>query len=472
VLELRLRLVQQPETQERLHLRHQALDFGPHGRVHEARVAFHGLVGIERLLGVHRLRLGRRHDLRGLFGDVAGRGGVVVVQEDGGLGLFVGVGLDQDLGVVLDVIDVVVEELHFGSVIVERQAVGRRLGLLHDGALGQARLGAGRATRARRRHDGSGGHFEQRGGVACLRWLLPERRLGLVVVRVQLQDLAQHALALGGALAVLIDARDLAVDADGLRVLPQHVERTRKQLERGHVLRVGLEADLQLAERALRVVALEVHLGDLARDCDVGPVKQQALGDLQIVVHAPLLTEQVGTSLELLRSLFRALHLAERLGVLDADGDVLGVELRHAAQRRDGLVQVSGARIVCGHLLVRGERVAHQVELLVHARELQLGVDAGGVQLQDLLVDRDGLQEEALVRVLRGDPAVRLHRAVACARLRVEVTDLEQRPHVPRIVVHEQLVLGDRLVVAPLRDEFLRVFKYFVAVDQVGSGRG
>ena len=85
---------------------------------------------------------------------------------------------------------------------------------------------------------------------------------------------------------------------------------------------------------------------------------------------------------------------------------------------------------VARDLLVRRERVARELQRLVGRGELQLDVDPARVELEDLLVDRHGLEEEPLLAVGLRDLEIRVARVADRAALRVEIADLEERSYV------------------------------------------
>src|SRR6185436_20094192 len=87
----------------------------------------------------------------------------------------------------------------------------------------------------------------------------------------------------------------------------------------------------------------------------------------------------------------------------------------------------------------------------------------------DLLVDRDGLEIEALFPVELRDLEVRLGRLLLGVPLRVEVADLQPDPDVLRILLDDAQVLLDRLVELALLDELLRGLHDLVLIDGHGA---
>ena len=87
---------------------------------------------------------------------------------------------------------------------------------------------------------------------------------------------------------------------DRLRLLVERLEREREQTERLDVARIGLEARLQLLQRAARIVAAQVEPGELAIErVIVGLVPEQALGDLDEVVLPALAAQLLARHVEL-----------------------------------------------------------------------------------------------------------------------------------------------------------------------------
>src|SRR6185503_19124165 len=92
------------------------------------------------------------------------------------------------------------------------------------------------------------------------------------------------------------DARHLLVNLDRLGFLTDRGERLREQSERVEVLRVGLEADLELGQRLQAVLAraaLQVELRGDPRVAGIGPKMQDALDDLEGVLAALQVQKQL-----------------------------------------------------------------------------------------------------------------------------------------------------------------------------------
>jgi hypothetical protein len=333
-----------------------------------------------------------------------------------------------------------------------------------------------KACRGARKRIGRPGGQQRRGHHRAGRELFH-----LLVARGELLQAGQDLVEQLRLAAVARDARHLLLDLDPLAGLPDEVERLGEEAQRVEVARVGLEADLQLAEglqAVVRLVAGEVQLRGDARVRRVRLVVEQPLGDLQRVVAAPELHELPGGDGELADGAVRILRARESLREAKVRQGIGGVEVDDPPEDVDRL-GVAVLTLEAGRNFVEGrERVARQPELLVELGELRRDVrvpvlELGDVfrdDLADLLVDRDGLQGEALARVELPDPLVRPDRVGIGLHLRLEVADLQQGPCVVRILLDDLLVLDDRLVVLLLLDVLLGGGEYLFAVDRHDSG--
>jgi hypothetical protein len=200
-----------------------------------------------------------------------------------------------------------------------------------------------------------------------------------------------------------------------------------------------------------------VEPGELAIErLVVGLVPQQALGDLQEVVLATLPAQLLARDLELGRGVIDLALLGEELRELDARRDVLGIEIDELLDRRERFLGVAFAMEVGGDRLEVLHRIGRQAQLAIQLRELQDHVDEPRIELEDLLVDSDGFQEEALVVIELRDLQVGLDRVLLRAPLGVEIADLQPDANVLGILVDDAQVLLDRLVDLALVDELPR----------------
>src|SRR5205823_4711693 len=124
----------------------------------------------------------------------------------------------------------------------------------------------------------------------------------------------------------------------------ERLEREREQAERLDVARVGLEAQLELLERAPRIVAAQIEPRELAVErVIVGLVPEQTLGDLDEVVLTRLPAQRLARDRELLDGVAVELFLRVQLGELDARRDVVGVEVDELLDRLERFLRVAFA---------------------------------------------------------------------------------------------------------------------------------
>src|SRR4029077_14464233 len=103
------------------------------------------------------------------------------------------------------------------------------------------------------------------------------------------------------------------------------------------------------------------------------------------------------------------------------------------------------------------------------AREIgELGVDVelGRVELVDLLVDRDRFEEEAVARVVIGDSGEDLDRLVVAIDAHPEIADAIQSIDITGVIVEKALVLLDRRLDLPLRNQLLSAGDDLIALDR------
>jgi len=91
------------------------------------------------------------------------------------------------------------------------------------------------------------------------------------------------------------------------------------------------------------------------------------------------------------------------------------------------------------------------------------------VDLQDLLVDRNGLRVEAALRELLGNLTVRFDRRTLITALELQVTELQTRIGVIRLSLKMVQVFLERLVVGALLDVLLRLVQRF-SFERKGQG--
>ena len=144
---------------------------------------------------------------------------------------------------------------------------------------------------------------------------------------------------------VLRRPRQLLVHGDGFRRLPDGDERTREQTQGIEVLRVCLEADLQLGERkhaVARLAPFKVELRRLARERRVVAVMQQALEDLQCVFAAFETNQNLRGSRKMRNRLFDLLDTGVGLGQPQVRQGIGAVESDDLLEDLDGTPVLTG----------------------------------------------------------------------------------------------------------------------------------
>jgi len=123
--------------------------------------------------------------------------------------------------------------------------------------------------------------------------------------------MSQQPLEQIPAIAVARNARHLLVHLDRFGLLPDQHKGLSEQTQRVQVLRVGLEADLQLRERLQAVLARTALQVQLGRDPGIARVQlemQDAFDHLERVVLALQAEQQLGRGPEGLDSLVQTLN--------------------------------------------------------------------------------------------------------------------------------------------------------------------
>ena len=284
----------------------------------------------------------------------------------------------------------------------------------------------------------------------------------------------EKASSLPASLAMLLE------DLDRLRPLTEDVEGAREEAQRLEVARVVLERDLELGERRHPVVgarALEVDLRGEAAELRLRPVLEQALDDLERLVAAAELEQDLRRLAELLDRAVDVAHAHVRVGEAQERERVRRVEVGYLAEDVDDVALATGSGEARRQLVVRRERVAHVAELRVDLRELRDDVAEPVLQVRDVLlddladlfVDRERLGEGLLLEVGLTDGLVGRDRVRVLLRLQAQITDLEQRADVARVLGEDLLVLLDSLVVPLLLDKLLGCLGYLFAIDRHGA---
>ncbi|EAU65709.1 hypothetical protein STIAU_7806 [Stigmatella aurantiaca DW4/3-1] len=385
--------------------------------------------------------------------------------------------LDVDVGLREQLGELIPGEPH-------RSRRGRRNGGGRGPRRGRRRGGGSRNGRGGRgngsaRRSGRGGRSGRRRGGPCRRASgrrgaragrgLSAPREQIRILRIQLGDLVPDAVGLLSAAVVLMDLGEFLVDGDRLGGLSQPLERLGQHAQRLDVTAIRLEGHLELGQGPLLVTLGEVTGGQLLGESDVlGLERGQALGHALVIIRPGILLEILGRAIELLHGLGRHVLARVQLGQLDPRRHVLGVEVHHPLERVERGLGIARLVVVVGDDLEVGHRLGHQPKLLVEFRQLQVHVQEVRVELEDLLVEGNGLQEEAIRGVALGDLGEEVRGLDVVVLLLVQLAHLLEDPHVLRVGFQNLLVLLDGLVIGALRDELRGGFDDLVLVHRAG----
>jgi hypothetical protein len=230
---------------------------------------------------------------------------------------------------------------------------------------------------------------------------------------------------------------------------------------------IGFEADLQLAQGPLGVAPLQVDIGQLLHQGDIGAVVvDQALGNLDVILDPVGALEVLGGPVELLHRLFAHALPGVQLGQLDPAGDVVGIQVDDAPQNVQRLPGHPLLIVVGGHHLKMGHGIADDPQVLIFVRQAQVHIDPGIIYLEYLLEYRDGLEVKALLRVGAGHPQVGVHRLALLSHPDQQIALLQERADVVGILAENLLVLTDGLLDLALLDVLERVVVDLVLVDR------
>jgi len=129
--------------------------------------------------------------------------------------------------------------------------------------------------------------------------------------------------------------------------------------------------------------------------------------------------------------------------------EIRGIDLDHLPQGFRRFLQPVPLELIFRDDLILALRLHDEALFRVEVRELGVGLDHGGVELVDLLPDRDRLEVESVARVEVGDLGVLVARLAHLPDLREEVADLVDRVPVARIVLEQLTIERDRLIELP-----------------------
>ena len=122
--------------------------------------------------------------------------------------------------------------------------------------------------------------------------------------------------------------------------------------------------------------------------------------------------------------------------------------------------------VVTRYDLQMGHRVSRDAQVQVFLGQAQVDVDAIVVDLENLLEDRDRLEVKALLGVRVSDGQVGLDSHITLVDPYEQVTLLEERAHIGRILDQDLLVFLDRFPDLALLDEFEGGVVDLVLVDR------
>jgi hypothetical protein len=158
---------------------------------------------------------------------------------------------------------------------------------------------------------------------------------------------------------------------------------------------------------------------------------------------------------------------SEQVGQARLNLQVGWIDRGHFLVGRDRVLGPVVLQVMVGQHLVLAARVLRQALLVVEVRELLVDLEASRVDLVDLLVDRDRLQEKAVLGVEVGDPCEEGDRIGGAVDPDVEVPDLVQRRDVLRVLVeHPQVLLERRVELSP-GEELLGALKDLIPIRHV-----
>jgi hypothetical protein len=220
---------------------------------------------------------------------------------------------------------------------------------------------------------------------------------------------------------------------------------------------------------SLGVAAAQVLLGELLRQRHVVLVEvADALGDAEIVVVPAVALQVLRRPPELRHRLDGVLLPGVLLAEPDSRGDVVGVQVDQLFQRVQARLGVAGLLVMRGDRLPFLGGVAHQPELLVQLGEAHAHLDAID-DLEDLLIERDRLEVEALLRVRPRHLLEAVGRLRLAVHLLVQLGQLLQDADVVRIDLEDAQILLHRFVERAFRDQLRGRLDDLVFVHRPGA---
>ncbi len=264
-------------------------------------------------------------------------------------------------------------------------------------------------------------------------------------------------------LGIGVELERLLRRPDGLGALP-HLELGLGK-EREAVRRPG--SGLQDGHGRIGVVLGEKRADEVLLRLDVvGRELQGLLKDLGGFVVRPPLEEHVADQAVLHDGLVLLVGGAVQVGQADLNLYVRRIDRRHLLVHADGIRHPVVLLVVVGEDLVLAPGVLDQPLLVVEVGQLVVDLELGGVDLVDLLEDRDRLQEEAVLGVEVGDPGEIGDRVPRPVHPDVEVPHLVQGRDVLGVVLQDAEVFLQRLIELTLGQQLLGGLKDLFAVDR------
>ncbi len=252
---------------------------------------------------------------------------------------------------------------------------------------------------------------------------------GVLILWVRLEQLAEDGLGLVDLVAAevcLAEARQkLGVPGGGANRLLEVAGRLVV------VLLEQVDTSQLVAQPGARGVQLEPLLEDLERFREV-PLLVELLGDGNVLLHGLGLVPVAGVE----------------VGQLAADLQITGIDIDDLLEDVGGVPPPAPLQVLVDDDLVLSLGLHHEALLGVELGQVEVGVEGGGVELVDLLPDRDGLEQEAVFGVEVGDLGVLLGRVAGPPELGEKVADLVGGVPVAWVVVDDLSIELDRLLEA------------------------
>ena len=198
----------------------------------------------------------------------------------------------------------------------------------------------------------------------------------------------------------------------------------------------------------------------IAADLESGKI------DLDRLIHRARDNQQVRQLPVLANRLVVQALAAEQLRQLEPERGVVGLHLRHALVDGDRRSRVVVLLVIVRQHLVLGAGFVQQSLLVVELRQPLVDHERRRIQLDDLLVDGDGLDEEAIVRVPLGDLGKQPNRLVDAFEAGVEITYPVERVGVVGMFRQDLAVFLDGRLELALGDVLLGGADDFFAVQR------